>query len=63
MRYVIPAVLPCLASLGEDAPSLTGTSCARMGGYPRGPHLLRGKGEGGWGEEEEEIGEEEIGKR
>jgi hypothetical protein len=56
-------VLPCLASLGEDAPSLTGTSCARMGGYPRGPHLLRGKGEGGWGEEEEEIGEEEIGKR
>jgi len=33
-------VLPCLASVGEDVPSPTDTSYARMGEYPRGSSTL-----------------------
>jgi hypothetical protein len=48
MEYVLLAGLPCLASVGEDVLSLTKMWCARVGGYPGGPHPLRGEGRG-WG--------------
>ena len=38
--------LPCLASMGEEVPNLTDTCSARVGGIPRGPHLLRRGREG-----------------
>ena len=44
--YVLLAGLLCLASVGEEAPSLAVTWSARVGGYPEGPHLPRGEGEG-----------------
>ena len=34
--YVLQAGLLCLASMGEEAPSLEETGTARVGGYPRG---------------------------
>jgi len=43
VRYVLLAELLCLASVGEEEPSLSGTWCARVGRYPGGPHPLRGE--------------------
>jgi hypothetical protein len=43
--YVLLAGLPCLASVGEDVPSLTDLMC-REGDTGRGSHLLRGEREG-----------------
>ena len=34
--YVLLAGLPCLASVGEEAPSLAKTRCATLGEYTRG---------------------------
>ena len=44
--YVLLAGLPCLASVGGDAPSPKETWCARVGGYGR-LHPLRSRGGGG----------------
>jgi hypothetical protein len=50
-RYVLLAGLPCLALVGKEVHSLTETLSARVGRYPGTPsHLLRGEGEGIWGE-------------
>ena len=35
--YILLAGLPCLASVGQETPSLTETSSTIVGGYPRGP--------------------------
>jgi hypothetical protein len=50
MGYVLLARLPCLVSVGKEAPSLSDTLSARVGAYPRVPHLVRGEEEGGMGE-------------
>ena len=49
MGYVLLARLPCLVSVGKEAPSLSDTLSARVGAYPRVPHLVRGEEEEGWG--------------
>jgi hypothetical protein len=36
MGYVLLAGLPCLASVGEDVPSLADLMCQGGGGIPRG---------------------------
>jgi hypothetical protein len=52
MGYVLLAGLPCLASVGEDVPSLADLMCQGGGGDTQGrPYLLRGKGEGNGGKE------------
>ena len=45
MGYVLLAGMPCLVSVGEDAPSLADLMC-QDGGIPRDPSPLRGE-EGG----------------
>jgi hypothetical protein len=45
VRYVLLAGMPCLVSVGEDAPSLADLMC-QDGGIPRDPSPLRGE-EGG----------------
>lgn len=49
MGYVLLAGLPCLDSVGEDAPSLAETWSAKVGGYSGGPihSEEKGKGTGG----------------
>ena len=42
--YVLLAGLPCLASVGEDVPSLKDLMCQGVR-IPRGSHPLRGEGE------------------
>jgi hypothetical protein len=44
--YVLLAGLPCLASVGEEVPSLPETSSARMEVYPGGHHEVRREREG-----------------
>jgi hypothetical protein len=44
--YVLLPGLPCLASVKEDAPSLTETWCARLGRYPGAPTCSEEKGSG-----------------
>jgi hypothetical protein len=48
---VLLAGLPCLASMGEEVPSLTETGSARMGGYLGGSHSLRRERHGEWGKD------------
>lgn len=58
---------PCLASMGEDAPSPPETWCARFGGYSgEASTLSEKKGMGGgtvWGEDQEEGGGDQDVKR
>jgi hypothetical protein len=44
--YVLLAGLPCLASVGEDAPRLTETLSARMQGYPPAQRKVGGESGG-----------------
>lgn len=46
--YVLPSGMPCRASVGEDAPNPSETSCNMAGGYP-GPPSQRGRKERGLG--------------
>lgn len=49
-RWVLRAKLPCLASVGEEVPSLTDLKCQRWGGdVQRGPNPRSEEGEGLWG--------------
>ena len=52
MGYVLLAGLPCLALVGEDAPS---TQRLDVWGIPRGPHPLKIEGEGEGGNQEQDA--------
>jgi hypothetical protein len=55
-----PLGLPCLASMGEDAPSLTATWCARAGWYPWETCLFLKRNGGGMRRTEWKGGRETV---